>query len=132
MQRSILLPFVTAFLLLYSCAPKYQRSLSNYPFVNATSPDYSDYTYWAAHPYKHDPSDSVPKPLKYSYSYDSSVDVFFVHPTTFTQKDAHPWNADLSDAALNAKTDYSTILYQASVFNEYRVFAPRYRQAHLR
>jgi pimeloyl-ACP methyl ester carboxylesterase len=38
----------------------------------------------------------------------------------------------LSDANLNAKTDYSTILYQASAFNEYRVFAPRYRQAHLR
>ena len=38
----------------------------------------------------------------------------------------------LNDQSLNAKTDYSTILYQASAFNEYRVFAPRYRQAHLR
>jgi len=28
---------------------------------------------------------------------------------------------------VNARTDYTTILYQASVFNECRVFAPRYR-----
>ena len=33
---------------------------------------------------------------------------------------------------LSAKTDYSTILYQASVFNRScRIFAPRYREAHL-
>ena len=88
--------------------------------------------YWASHPYKHDPSDSVPAPLKADYRYDSTVDVFFLHPTTFTQKGEKSWNASISDASLNAKTDYSTILYQASAFNEYRVFAPRYRQAHLR
>ena len=40
------------------------------------------------------------------------------------------WNADIDDVALNKKTDNTTILYQASVFNEdCRVFAPRYRQA---
>ena len=43
------------------------------------------------------------------------------------------WNAAIDDSALSEKTDYSTILYQASVFNQNcRVFAPRYRQAHLR
>ena len=132
MQRSFLLLAVTALLLLHSCTPKYQRYLSSYRSVNETLPNYADYNYWAAHPYKRDPSDSVPAPLKHVYTYDSSVDVFFVHPTTFTQKDAESWNADLSHVDLNAKTDYSTILYQASAFNEYRVFAPRYRQAHLR
>ena len=41
-------------------------------------------------------------------------------------------NADIDDRHLNAKTDYSTILFQASVFNQQcRVFAPRYRQAHI-
>jgi hypothetical protein len=41
-------------------------------------------------------------------------------------------NADIDDDFTNAKTDYSTILYQASVFNQHaRVFAPRYRQAHI-
>jgi hypothetical protein len=61
------------------------------------------------------------------------VDVFFIHPTTLTDKNDTSWNATIDDATLNAKTDYSTILYQASVFNEKcRVFAPRYRQAHLK
>ena len=39
----------------------------------------------------------------------------------------------IDDDYINAKTDYSTILYQASVFNrECRVFAPRYRQASIK
>jgi hypothetical protein len=64
---------------------------------------------------------------------DSSVDVFFLHPTTYTKKQkAKKRNADIDDSYINAKTDYSTILYQASVFNQHcRVFAPRYRQAYL-
>jgi hypothetical protein len=42
-------------------------------------------------------------------------------------------NADIDDSYINARTDYSSILYQASVFNQAcRVFAPRYRQAHFR
>lgn len=41
-------------------------------------------------------------------------------------------NAAIDDEYTNAKTDYSSILYQASVFNnQCRVFAPRYRQAHI-
>ncbi|MBS1563084.1 MAG: DUF3089 domain-containing protein, partial [Bacteroidetes bacterium] len=95
-------------------------------------PDYSNLYYWAAHPWKKDPSDSVPQPLRESYAADSSVDVFFLHPTTFTGPKETGWNADVDNDTLNAKTDYTTILYQASVFNEYRVFAPRYRQAHIR
>lgn len=132
MQRSFLLPVIIITTMLHSCAPKYNRHLTNYKPINAGNPDYADYNYWAAHPHKYDPSDSVPAPLKNKYRYDSTVDVFFLHPTTFTQRKINSWNADLTDAGLNAKTDYSTILYQASAFNEYRVFAPRYRQAHLR
>ena len=41
-------------------------------------------------------------------------------------------NAAIDNDYINAKTDYSSILYQASVFNQHgRVFAPRYRQAHI-
>jgi len=41
-------------------------------------------------------------------------------------------NADIDDAYLNAKTDYSSILYQASVFNQHaRIYAPRFREAHI-
>lgn len=95
------------------------------------APDYSSISDWAAHPWKWDPSDSIPQPLRNSMYRDSAVDVFFIHPTTFTSKKDSNANADIDDARLNHKTDYSTIMYQASVFNEQcRVFAPRYRQAH--
>jgi hypothetical protein len=101
---------------------------TNYPVIN-----YSNMSSWAAHPWKSDPSDSIPGPLKPGYLNDSLADVFFIHPTTFTNSDDTAWNAAITDEKLNKKTDKSTILYQASVFNaECRVFAPRYRQAHIR
>jgi len=94
--------------------------------------NYADLKNWAAHPWKHDPSDSIPEPLINNIPNDSLVDVFFIHPTTYTNKEFTNWNASINDEELNKKTDYSAILYQASVFNENnRVFAPRYRQAHI-
>ena len=95
-------------------------------------PNYQDLFYWAAHPDKSDMSDSVPLPLKNVVKEDFGVDVFFIHPTTYTQKEFVEWNASLSNIDLNDKTDESTILYQASAFNLVgRIFAPRYRQAHI-
>jgi len=136
-MNRVVLGLVT--LLLFSCN-KYKPFLDNYNFKSENGkPDYSDLNYWAAHPFKHDPSDSIPTPLRNgSYGHqvkDTSVDVFFLHPTTFTRhrkKIPKELNAAIDDRRINAKTDYSTILYQASVFNEQaRVFAPRYRQAHI-
>jgi hypothetical protein len=116
-----------------SCSDKYQSFRSHYPFISPDGkPDYSNLDYWAAHPWKHDLSDSVPESLKNEIR-DSVVDVFFLHPTTFTSdRKLENTNAGIDDDYINAKTDYSTILYQASAFNQHgRVFAPRYRQAHL-
>jgi len=135
-QHRILYLFVLS-TLVFSCSTQKQSITANeaYQFkaLNNGKPDYSDLHYWAAHPYKKDPSDSVPKPLLSNYQKDSAVDIFFVHPTTYT--DASKiigWNALIDDATINAKTDYSPILFQASVFNAAgRIFAPRYRQAHL-
>ena len=61
------------------------------------------------------------------------ADVFFVHPTTYSGKSIDDqWNAPIHHEKLNQNTDRGTIQYQASIFNEAgRVFAPRYRQAHL-
>ncbi len=117
-----------------SCSQRDYSYLPAYHFKSATeSPDYANLDYWAAHPWKKDPSDSVPKPLLRGYIKDSVADVFFIHPTTLTALSDQRWNAPIDDAEINAKTDYTTILYQASVFNEKcRVFAPRYRQAHIR
>jgi hypothetical protein len=115
----------------FSCAKNQHSFASLYNFTGRKPfPDYSSLDYWAAHPWKKDPSDSLSKPLKKELR-DSIADVFFIHPTTYTETKKE-WNADINDAALAAKTDYTSILYQASVFNQHcRVFAPRYRQAHL-
>ena len=124
--------FLTAFFI--SCGEKNYSYKSEYNFKSTDSkPDYRNLNFWAAHPWKWDPSDSVPEPLRKNYTKDSVVDVFFIHPTTLVDYNNESWNASIDDSGLNAKTDYTTILYQASVFNEQsRVFAPRYRQAHLR
>jgi hypothetical protein len=128
-----LLSFCFFLSFMYSCTDKYHAYRSNYAFKSPDgSPQYQLLDYWAAHPWKWDPSDSVPQPLGHDWR-DSTVDVFFLHPTTFTKKRFKKIsNASIDDAYLNAKTDYSAILYQASVFNQQcRVFAPRYRQAHI-
>lgn len=120
-------------MLLLSCSSKYLAYKDKYMFRSSDGkPDYSNLNYWAAHPWKWDPSDSLPATLNHEKK-DSSVDVFFLHPTMYTKgrKDGS-MNADIDDYYLNAKTDYSTILYQASVFNQHaRVFAPRFREAHI-
>ena len=120
-------------LLMHGCSPKITPYTGEQLFKsNNGKPDYTKLEFWAAHPDKWDPSDSVPAPLKNATG-NKSADVFFLHPTTFTdEKFSEQGNADIDDPYLNKKTDYGSILYQASVFNETcRVYAPRYRQAHL-
>ena len=99
------------------------------------APDSSQAQYWAAHPRRPDPADEVPLEAPFTNAQaQAQADVFFVHPTIFTQKptNGYVWNADVNDAQLNQQVDGSTIRYQASAFNgSCRVFAPRYRQAHL-
>jgi len=95
--------------------------------------DYNNLNYWAAHPDKRDNADKIPGtelPAKKNLE----ADVFFIHPTIYSEKkDKLPWNPSIDDQELNKKVDNSTILFQASAFNAAgRVFAPRYRQAHIR
>lgn len=133
MQRSILMLLSGVFYFFLSCSPKYAQYASQYSFENkAHAPDFSNLNYWAAHPDKKDPSDSISPSIDKITVRDTAADVFFLHPTTLTSYSDTSWNADINDPFINAKTDYSPILYQASVFNESRVFAPRYRQAHIR
>jgi hypothetical protein len=118
-----------------SCSKKnYPADPSKHTFNNTGKiPDYGDVQYWAAHPWKYDTSDSVPDAIRKNYVNDSLADVFFIHPTTLTDYDDTSWNAAIDNIFINEKTDNSSILYQASVFNEHcRVFAPRYRQAHIK
>ena len=93
---------------------------------------YDSLVFWSAHPDKKDMSDSIPADLSASYQKLKGLDVFFIHPTTYTQKTFQEWNASLDDVSLNKLTDESATLYQASVFNEAEnVYVPRYRQAHI-
>lgn len=96
-------------------------------------PDYSSLHDWAAHPWKKDFADSVASFIT-PRIVDSVVDVFFIHPTSYTENLYRAaWNASLDDETLNHKTDFGSIFNQASVFNQHaRIFAPRYRQAHLK
>lgn len=121
--------------ILYSCNHKStpQAFKKNYQFKSATGlPLYSDLNYWSAHPWKWDPSDSIPSPLKKETT-DTLADVFFIYPTSLVDYNNTQWNAAIDDSFINEKTDYNSILYQASIFNaSCRIFSPRYRQAHLR
>jgi len=132
MRRNCILLFLVI-ILFSACSDKYLVYKDKYKFESkAGIPDFSNLNYWAAHPYKWDPSDSISAPLR-SEKRDTLADVFFLYPTSFTKSSlADQTNASIDDAYLNAKTDYTSILYQASVFNQHcRIFAPRYRQAHI-
>lgn len=121
---------VAAILLLNGCSPRFKVAKSE-PAETRSEVNYSNLDSWAAHPSKTDHSDSVPQPLQDRFNRDTTVDVFFVHPTSYSDKKVIAWNANIADVELNKKTDRSSILYQASVFNRYNVYAPRYRQAHI-
>lgn len=113
--------------LLFSCATKTAPKIGYNEVSLPAAPDYSDLKYWASHPDIEDPADKVPGQGLKDEQDQSAIDVFFIHPTTFDEKDF--WNGNLSDEKLNEKTDATTILYQASIFNGTgRVYAPRYRQ----
>jgi len=129
-------------IVMMGCSSQQSIHTSQTPPSQASEiPDYSNLYYWAAHPYKTDPSDSTPEPYR-DFTKDSSVDVFFIYPTSYTDgsvlnaedlsnpDEQKKWNASVNDVTLNEKTDNASILFQASLFNRYRVFAPRYRQAH--
>lgn len=103
-----------------------------YEAKNRESLNYNNLNNWAAHPMKSDMSDSISNEYLNEINEDL-VDVFFLHPTTFTDKKRkYESNANEKDSVINDKTDKSSILYQASVFNQIgRIYAPRYRQAHI-
>ncbi len=127
-----LLSFGFAFFLFQSCASK--KPVTSFSQGKTPSaPDYANLKYWASHPDKIDPADSIPKGtnLKNEQA-QADVDVFFLHPTTYVYKRGNDgWNGDVNSENLNQKTDMGTILYQASIFNGVgRIYAPRYRQAH--
>ena len=81
-----------------------------------------------------DYADRTPGDSLHDLQYQARADVFFVHPTLYadTRKGNELWNADVHDHGLNERVDRSPILNQVSLFNAAgKIYAPRYRQAHL-
>lgn len=120
-------------LLLVAC---YTKPLGVYQVDKTpTAPDYTQDRYWAALPTKKDSADVVLDSSLKDLQATSQVDVFWLHPTTYTGglgKDNRQWNGPVDDAELNEKTDGSSIKYQASIFNGVgKIYAPRYRQIQL-
>ncbi len=96
------------------------------------APDYSDESNWAALPQRKDKADRTPEKHLKDEQDNAEVDVFYLHPTTYSGDEGKEnWNGALDDKKINRKTDKGAILFQASVFNGAgKVYAPRYRQAH--
>lgn len=135
-MKNILLKFCLPVLVLLAGAGCYAHKprTSFDPRQLPAPPDYASLDNWAAHPAKRDSADRTPCPDLPDRQATAHVDVFFVHPTslTGTKRGEERWNGDVTNAPLNLKTDGGAILFQASIFNgASRVFAPRYRQAHL-
>jgi len=103
------------------------------PALEPLAPDYSQDQYWAALPWRQDEADLTPDGLTDRQA-EAGVDVFYLHPTTYTGKKGDTnWNGPVQDAEVNSRTLEKPIKYQATIFNGAgRVFAPFYRQAHLK
>src|ERR1044072_4735470 len=96
-----------------------------------TLPAYSNERFWIALPSRHDIGDTIPAGCtSHENQAAAQVDVFYVHPTVYLA--GGPWNADLDDEGVNKKCD-QCVMQQATAFNSCaRIFAPRYRQGHLK
>lgn len=94
-------------------------------------PDYSQEKFWIALPARHDIGDTIPPGCAIAENQaNAHADVFYVHPTVYAG--ANPTNADLDNKRINKKCD-ECVMYQATPFNNCaRIYAPRYRQAHLK
>ena len=93
------------------------------------APDYFNRNHWAALPDKEDGADFTPPGLIDEQA-NASVDVFFVHPTTYLSNQG--WNAPMGHESSGKWVDDSIMSGQASAFNgAARVYAPRYRQAQI-
>lgn len=92
--------------------------------------DYSKTENWAVHP---NLKNEIIKEYIKDSSLISKVDVFFVYPTVFMDKNDPHWNLSVSDEVYRKKIVDNSIRFQASAWGEAgRMFAPFYQQAHIR
>ncbi|MDA9773555.1 DUF3089 domain-containing protein [Saprospiraceae bacterium] len=124
------LTILLVMIFLASCAVKPKGVFTDYP-ANET-PDYSLKQHWMCLPEIDDNSDRAPAGLS-SVDSNAPADVFYLHPTNyFGDKEFTRWNAEIDNEKVNKWNDENSALYQASAWNSAgKVYAPRYRQAHI-
>ena len=96
----------------------------------AQETEYQNLTNWAVHP-------SLTNRVFEGYIKDSAniekVDVFYIYPTMFLDKQDLRWNIPIDDSVFQKRVLENAIKFQASAFAEGgRMFAPYYSQAHIR
>ena len=100
-----------------------------YSQAELQAPDYSLASSWSALPNAVDSADVTPPEMTDNQAH-AEVDVFFIHPTSYSGKIL---NASIEDEKTNLKTDSKSTKHQASVFNgSCKVYVPRYRQASIK
>ena len=107
-MRIIITVLITSIIIIISSCSKKITEYGNSESIKNSDgiPKYENLQYWAAHPDKKDPSDSIPQPLKNEIK-EKEVDVFFLHPTTLLGENTENiTNADIADNKVNYKTDY--------------------------
>lgn len=128
----LLVAIVVSFFTVLACAPMHRLPTVRFDAASqGPAPDYKDTRYWCALPEIHDFADLTPLRDSPESQDSAQVDVFYIHPTTFSRPIASRkhWNADLQNERINSHTDKWPIRHQAGVFNASgRVYAPRYRQ----
>lgn len=124
----------TLLLLLTICAFLFSISKSLPPFLEndqPKAPDYADSKNWSALPFRKDAADLIPKNENWINDSLKDVDVFYIYPTIYMN--GKTWNADANNKKLNKRIDKYPVKFQASIFNQVgRIYAPRYRQAHIK
>ena len=117
---------------MWSCSPRLQSPITNFDAtLSPTAPSYDSLFYWAFHPLRDDAKQLLPKNyLDTLFDFNSQVDVFYIHPTSFYSGDN--WNASLEDSVVNVSRTNYLLQNQASVFAGLtRLYAPYYRQMHI-
>lgn len=100
--------------------------LSELPLI----PNYSELSFWAAHPEK---NDSIIDMFYNTKKEDLKADVFYIYPTLLTDRKDDSWNSDTYNESQNKDVINIAIKYQASAWaNAGRVYSPLYRQVHFR
>jgi hypothetical protein len=100
------------------------------PRAAPPAPDYARPDAWLAYPGRDGLERSAPAGLTPIDEAQAPVDVFFIHPTTFS--DNTVWNAAYDAPDDMAKLNPVVLMAQASAFNGCcRIYAPHYRQATL-